>query len=144
MFVLVFVCSSILSLCLYNISNKYIFIVYIHTVVGFVNILASGNHDAHYNRHLETPPPPLPKTKRMYIQSYPNTTSDATNNMFDHFFNTLCSKGLIKLTYHKIGVHVELYMSDLNPRSPSLFHDFNVFKECLIMCYNKQTVLYLH
>ena len=71
--------------------------------------------------------PLSPKQKEVYIQSYPNTTSDATNNMFDNFFNTLCSKGLIKLTYHKIGVHVELYMSDLNPRSPSLFHDFNVF-----------------
>ena len=25
------------------------YIVYIHTVVGFVNILASGNHDVYYN-----------------------------------------------------------------------------------------------
>ena len=67
-FVLAFVCSSIV----YDSYNKYIFIVYIHTLLGFVNILASGNHDVHYNGHFETPPPP-PQIffKKVYIQKLP-------------------------------------------------------------------------
>ena len=64
----------------YDICNKYIFIVYIYTVLGFVNTLASGKHDVHYNGHFETPPPP-PRIffEKCTSKRYPNTTSDAKN-----------------------------------------------------------------